>query len=389
MSNRYPHLLSPGHIGSLELKNRIAVTAMGMSFSEDDGTVGERLIAYHEEQARGGAALIISGVTGVAWPVGAVTMQQTAISDDRFIPGLTALCDRVHLAGAKIAAQLHHGGLVAGYSFQRWGHALWAPGVPPQTSGDFADYFLMEELAGMAGVKPPEIRVLEQSDIDLVVEQFAQAARRAKEAGFDGVEIHGGHGYLLSSFISPFSNTRTDGYGGSRENRMRLPLEVIAAVRREVGRDYPVWIKLDTREVGKDGGITIDDAVEHARMAEAAGVDAIVGTSAHNPAIGKLHSESNIPHVENWNLPSAARIRQAVSIPVFGLGRIEVDDAEAALAKGEADFIAMGRKLLADPYLPAKLRAGEPDSVRPCVYCYTCVSAIYMGEASRCAGSRG
>jgi 2,4-dienoyl-CoA reductase-like NADH-dependent reductase (Old Yellow Enzyme family) len=385
MSNRYPHLLSPGHIGSLELKNRIAVTAMGMSFSEDDGTVGERLIAYHEEQARGGAALIISGVTGVAWPVGAVTMQQTAISDDRFIPGLTALCDRVHLAGAKIAAQLHHGGLVAGYSFQRWGHALWAPGVPPQTSGDFADYFLMEELAGMAGVKPPEIRVLEQSHIDLVVEQFAQAARRAKEAGFDGVEIHGGHGYLLSSFISPFSNTRTDGYGGSRENRMRLPLEVIAAVRREVGRDYPVWIKLDTREVGKDGGITIDDAVEHARMAEAAGVDAIVGTSAHNPAIGKLHSESNIPHVENWNLPSAARIRQAVSIPVFGLGRIEVDDAEAALAKGEADFIAMGRKLLADPYLPAKLRAGEPDSVRPCVYCYTCVSAIYMGEASRCA----
>ena len=216
MSNRYPHLLSPGHIGSLELKNRIAVTAMGMSFSEDDGTVGERLIAYHEEQARGGAALIISGVTGVAWPVGAVTMQQTAISDDRFIPGLTALCDRVHLAGAKIAAQLHHGGLVAGYSFQRWGHALWAPGVPPQTSGDFADYFLMEELAGMAGVKPPEIRVLEQSDIDLVVEQFAQAARRAKEAGFDGVEIHGGHGYLLSSFISPFSNTRTDGYGGCR-----------------------------------------------------------------------------------------------------------------------------------------------------------------------------
>lgn len=385
MSNRYPHLLSPGRIGSLELKNRIAVTAMGMSFSEDDGTVGERLIAYHEEQARGGAALVISGVTGVAWPVGAVTMQQTAISDDRFIPGLKALCDRVHLAGAKIAAQLHHGGLVAGYSFQRWGHALWAPAVPPHTSGDFADYFLMEELAGMAGMKPPEIRVLEQSDIDLAVEQFAQAARRAKEAGFDGVEIHGGHGYLLSSFISPFSNTRTDGYGGSRENRMRLPLEVIAAVRREVGRDYPVWIKLDTREIGKDGGITIDDAVEHARMAEAAGVDAIVGTCAHNPAIGKLHSESNIPHVENWNLPSAARIRQAVSIPVFGLGRIEVDDAEAALEKGEADFIAMGRKLLADPYLPVKLRGGEPDSVRPCVYCYTCVSAIYMGEASRCA----
>lgn len=385
MSNRYPHLLSPGRIGTLELKNRIAVSAMGVSLSEEDGTVGERIIAYHEEQARGGVGLIISGVTGVAWPTGAVAMQQTAISDDRFIPGLKVLCDRVHAAGAKIAAQLHHGGLVAGYSFQRFGEPLWAPAMPKQSKGNFIDFFLMEELAGMAGAKPPQIKVIEKADIALAVEQFAQAARRAKEAGFDGVEIHAGHGYLLSSFISPYSNTRTDEYGGSRENRMRLPLEVIAAIRREVGRDYPVWIKLDSRELGKDGGVSIEDAVEHARMVEAAGVDAIVATCAHNPANGKLHSESNIPHVENWNLPAAAQMRKALSIPVFGLGRVEIDDAEAAIANGQADFIAMGRKLLADPFLPAKLKAGDPEKVRPCVYCYTCVSAIYMGEQARCA----
>lgn len=385
MSNRYPHLLSPGRIGTLELKNRIAVSAMGVSLSEDDGTVGERMIAYHEEQARGGVGLIISGVAGVAWPSGAVALQQTAISDDRFLPGLKQLCDRVHAAGAKIAAQLHHGGLVAGYGFQRYGEPLWAPAIPAQSKGNFIDFFLPEELAGMAGAKPPQVKVLEKEDIALAVEQFAQGARRAKEAGFDGVEIHAGHGYLLSSFISPYSNSRTDEYGGSRENRMRLPLEVIAAIRREVGQDYPVWIKLDSRELGKDGGITIEDAVEHARMAEAAGVDGIVATCAHNPAVGKLHSESNIPHLENWNLPAAARIREAVSIPVFGLGRVEVDDAEQAIAKGQADFIAMGRKLLADPFLPAKLKAGEPETVRPCVYCYTCVSAIYMGEPARCA----
>ena len=130
ISNAYPHLLSPGRIGGLELKNRIAVTAMGVSLSEDDGTVGERLIAYHETQAKGGAGLIISGVAGVAWPVGAVAWQQTAISDDRFLPGLTALTDRVHAAGGKIAVQLHHGGLVAGYS-ARWDHPLWAPAIPP------------------------------------------------------------------------------------------------------------------------------------------------------------------------------------------------------------------------------------------------------------------
>lgn len=384
-SNRYPHLLSPGRIGMLELKNRIAVTAMGVSMSEDDGTVGERLIAYHEAQARGGVGLIISGVAGVAWPVGAVAMGQTAISDDRFLPGLTRMVERVHAAGGKIVPQLHHGGFVAGYSHARWGHPLWGPAVPPMAKGNFTDYFLMEELAALAGMKPPEIKVLDQADIDLAVSQFAAGARRARDAGFDGVEIHGGHGYLLSSFTSPYTNTRTDGYGGSREGRLRLTLEVIAAIRSEVGRDFPVWLKLDSREVGKAGGITLDDAIAHAKLVEAAGVDAITVTAYHDTSVGKLHSESNIPHIEDTNLPATQAIRAAVSIPVIGSGRIEVANADAAIGKGHADFIAMGRKLLADPALPAKLIAGEPETVRPCVYCYTCVSAIYMGQSSRCA----
>ena len=384
-SNRYPHLLSPGRIGTLELKNRIAVTAMGVSLSEDDGSVGERLIAYHEAQAKGGVGLIISGVAGVAWPVGAVAMGQTAISDDRFLPGLTRMVERVHAAGGKIVPQLHHGGFVAGYSHARWGHPLWGPAVPPAAKGNFTDYFLMEELAALAGMKPPEIKVLEQADIDLAVSQFAAGARRARDAGFDGVEIHGGHGYLLSSFTSPCTNTRTDGYGGSRENRLRLTLEVIAAIRSEVGRDFPVWLKLDSREVGKAGGITLDDAIAHAKWVEAAGVDAITVTAYHDTSVGKLHSESNIPHIEDTNLPATQAIRAAVKIPVIGSGRIEVANADAAIGKGHADFIAMGRKLLADPALPAKLIAGEPETVRPCVYCYTCVSAIYMGQSSRCA----
>ncbi len=385
ISNRFPHLLSPGRIGSLELKNRIAVTAMGVSLSEEDGTVGEKIIAYHEEQAKGGAGLIISGVAGVAWPVGCVAMQQTAISDDRFVPGLKVLCDRVHAAGGKIAVQLHHGGLVAGYSHARWGHPLWAPALPPAPKGNFTEYFLLEELAGMAGMKPPAIKVLEQADIDLAVDQFAQGARRAKDAGFDGVEIHAGHGYLLSSFVSPITNTRTDQYGGSLENRMRLLLEVIAAVRVQVGRNYPVWVKLDSREVGKDNGITIESAKQAARMVEQAGVDAITVTTYHETGKGKLHSESHTPHIDGFNLPATAEIRNAVSIPVLASGRVEPELGDTVIGKGEADFITMGRKLLADPHLPNKLMRGEREKVRPCIYCYTCISAIYMGGEARCA----
>ena len=384
-SNRYPHLLSPGRIGSMELKNRIAVSAMGVSLSEDDGTVGERLIAYHEAQAAGGAGLIICGVAGVAWPVGAVALGQTAISDDRFIPGLRALTDRAHKHGAKIATQLHMGGLVAGYAFNRWGHPLWAPGIPPMPKGSIAEFFTMDELGGMAGMKMPEIKVLTPEDIAIVVAQFGAAARRAREAGFDGVEIHSGHGYLLSSFISPYTNQRDDDYGGSREKRMRLPLEVIAAIRAEVGADFPLWIKLDGREHGKPGGIQLEDAVAHAQMVEAAGVDAITVTAYHDTAVGRLHSESNIPHQPGQNLPEAAVVRRAVNIPVIAVGRIEPDTGDATIGRGEADFIGMGRKLLADPALPAKLATGRDEDVRPCVYCYTCVSAIYMGQEARCA----
>ncbi len=382
-SNRFPHLLSAGRIGTMELRNRIAVTAMGVSLSEDDGSVGERLIAYHEEQAKGGVGLIISGVTGVAWPVGCVAMGQTAISDDKFLPGLKQLTDRVHAHGAKIAAQLHHGGLVAGYAHARWGHPLWAPAIPPAPKGNFTEYFLMEELAGMAGMKQPEIKILEQADIDLVVQQFAAGARRAKTAGFDGVEIHGGHGYLLSSFVSPITNTRTDQYGGSLENRMRFLLEVVAAVRAEVGPDFPVWVKLDSREVGKPDGIKVEDAQQSAKMLEAAGVNALTMTTYHETGNGKLHSESHTPHIDAWNLAATAKVKQAVSIPVLGSGRVEPEVGDSAIGENEVDFIAMGRKLLADPALPNKLASGEP--VRPCIYCYTCISAIYMGDSARCA----
>jgi 2,4-dienoyl-CoA reductase-like NADH-dependent reductase (Old Yellow Enzyme family) len=383
-ATRYPHLLSPGRIGSLELRNRILVTAMGVSLSEPDGTVGERLIAYHEAQAKGGAGLIISGVAGVAWPTGAVQPNQTAISDDRFLPGLTALVERAHAHGAKIAAQLHHGGLVAGYSADAFDEELWAPCYPPPFKGDFLDYFLPEEMTGFSG-KMPSLRLLSHADIDRVVEQFAAAAGRAKQAGFDAIELHGGHGYLISSFLSPKTNTRTDEYGGPLENRARLLLRVIAAIRTAVGADFPLWVKLDSIEVGKDGGITLDLAIETARLVEAAGVDAITVSAYHDSGQGKLHSASNIPHEPETNIPAAAAIKGAVGVPVIASGRVEAEAGDKHIGKGIYDYLAMGRKLLADPALPAKLAGNAPESVRPCIYCYTCVSTAYVRQPLRCA----
>ncbi|AZI34931.1 putative NADH-dependent oxidoreductase [Caenibius tardaugens NBRC 16725] len=383
-TSTYPTLTSAGRIGAIEVPNRIFVTAMGVSLANDDGTVSDRLIDYHVAQARGGAGMIIMGVTGVAWPVGAVQPNQTAISDDRFLPGLTRLTEAVHAAGGRIAAQLHHGGLVAGHSAQD-GHPLWAPSTPPAFEGDFPDYFLPEEMAAFAGSVIPEVKVLEAEDIALVVSQFAAAAIRAKKAGMDGAEIHGGHGYLLSSFMSPSTNKRDDDYGGTLEKRARLLLDVVRAVRAAVGPDFPLWVKLDSREIGKKVGITIEDAKIVAPMVQAAGADGITVTAYHDVGQGKLHSGSNIPHEPGFNLDFAKAIKDVVSIPVIGSGRVELDMGEAALRAGKMDFLAMGRKLLADPELPNKAAAGREADIRPCIYCYTCVSTAYLREPVRCA----
>jgi 2,4-dienoyl-CoA reductase-like NADH-dependent reductase (Old Yellow Enzyme family)/NADPH-dependent 2,4-dienoyl-CoA reductase/sulfur reductase-like enzyme len=380
----HPTLLSEGRIGSMTLKNRMIVTAMGVSLAEEDGSVGDRLLDYHVAQAKGGSALIIMGVTGVAWPVGAVQPRQTAISNDRFLPGLTRLVDAVHAEGGKIAAQLHHGGLVATHSAQE-GHPLWAPAIPPAFSGDFPDYFLPEEMAAFAGGVMPTVKVLEREDIEIAIRQFAEAAVRAKKAGFDGVEIHGGHGYLLSSFMSPSTNSRSDDFGGTLEKRARLLLDVVRAVRAAVGPGFPVWVKLDSREMGKAVGIQLDDARTVAPLVQAAGADAITVTAYHDVGQGKLHSASNIPHEPGVHLEAAKAIKQTIQIPVIASGRLELDAAERALADSGFDFLAMGRKLLADPDLPNKLAEDRIADIRPCIYCYTCVSTAYLREPVRCA----
>lgn len=384
--SQYRHLLSPGKIGTMGLRNRIAVTAMGASLAEPDGHCGERIVRYHEEQARGGAGLIITGVAGVAWPVGGNQINQIAVSEDRFLPGLARLAEAVHGHGAKIAAQLHHGGLVAMEDMLA-GRPVWCPSLPAPPKGDFTAAFLFEEIAAapFARVRDVQFKVMTANDIKTVTGQFASAAIRVKKAGFDAIEIHGGHGYLISSFLSASSNRRADGYGGSLENRARFLLETLAAVRKAIGPDFPVWVKLDTREIGKDNGGTIDDAIAVARWCKVRGADAITATAYHETSQPKLHSGSHTPHEPGFNLPFASQLRAAIGIPVIASGRIEPAVGDAHIASGAVDFISMGRKLLADPHLPRKLAEGRADDVLPCIYCYTCISAIYVCDTLRCA----
>lgn len=386
MAKLFTHLLSPARIGGIEFRNRMFVTAMGVNLADADGYCGERVIAFHEAQARGGAAMVMTGVVGVSWPHGGNLPYQVALSDDRFIPGMAAVAAAVHKHGARYAVQLHHGGLVAPEDAKA-GRPIWIPSFPEPRAGDLMEGFLPEELerSAMPKMAFAELHVMTGDDIRTVIDNFAAAADRAVRAGADLIEVHGGHGYLLSSFLSPKSNKREDEYGGPLENRAKLALAVMRAIRETVGPDLPVSFKIDAREHGVSNGITLDDSCRTAQMLEAAGASSITVTSYHDPVMGRGHSDSHTPDIPAHNLKDAEAIRAAINIPVIASGRLENDVADTAIGKKRIDFYSMGRKLLADPDLPNKLAAGKAEDIRPCVYCYTCISAIYTEERVRCA----
>lgn len=381
------NLLSPGRIGTLELRNRIIQSAMGTGLAEADGTCGPAIIAFNEARARGGVGLVNIGAVGVAYPAGMVMKDQVAISDDRFIPGLRDLAQAIQGHGARIALQLQHGGpgstedMIAG-------RPLLVPSVSPASSSILSTLLFDEERAESAYGRieaPPTYHVMDKSDIAAVIAQFASAARRTVAAGVDAIEIHAAHGYLLRSFLSPATNTRTDEYGGSAENRARFLVETIAAIREEIGRDFPVWCKINAIEFNMDNGFTVEDACITARLAQKAGSDAISASAYSGSSRGRgLVGGSAAMRPANY-VPFAAQIRKAVDIPVITAGRIEVDVADRLLGEGQIDFIGMGRKLLADPDLARKLQDGTPDAVRPCIYCYTCISEVTLDRPVRCA----
>jgi 2,4-dienoyl-CoA reductase-like NADH-dependent reductase (Old Yellow Enzyme family)/thioredoxin reductase len=362
---QYPNLFQEGSIGSSRIKNRIVMPAMGTNFTGTDGMVCDRNLSYYRERARGGVGLII---------VEAVYIHQSGkhrangigAADDRFIPGLQRLAKTIRDEGAVPAIQLIHTGRLM--SSKSSGLPVLAPSAVPHR---------------MTGEVPREMTI---EDINLMVECFAASAARVVEAGFEMVEVHGAHGYLLQQFLSPYSNRRQDGYGGSFANRARFPLEVVRAVRKRLDDSAQIIYRLSATEF-MQGGLTTEEMGEFAHTLQAEGIDALhvsVGINETDFTIGQVIQSI---YYEPGNLAKYARaIKANVSIPVIAVGRINSPEvAEAILARGDADFVATGRALFADPYWPRKAREGKPEDIRKCVACNMgCIGRLMQQNDVKC-----
>lgn len=342
----YPHLFSPIKIRGLELRNRVVFPAMATHFGTSDGKVTERLINYHVARAKGGNGLNILEATSVHTP--SATRTFVRICEDEYIPGLKQLTDAIHAAGGKACVQLWQGGLVA---------VMMDPAMEGIVPSDY-------EFMGMS------LKGVNQEKIHEVVEAFGQAARRAVEAGFDTVEFHLAHNYSPHMFLSAAFNKRTDEYGGSFENRARYPLECIRAIRANLPNDMPLMMRIDAQDDCLPEGLTIEDIIAFCKLTKEEGVD-IVDVSRGNvvTAAGKYE----VPPIDlprGFNIENAARIRKESGLVTVGVGRInDPDQAEAIIAEGKADLVAMGRAQIADPEFCNKAKAGHPEDIIRCIGC--------------------
>lgn len=382
----FPHLLAPGTIGPVSLANRVVLPAMDMNLCED-GEIEQGDIDHFAARAAGGTGLIITGACAVAYPVGCASTKEPGLSEDRFVPGLKALADAVHSAGSKLCVQMtHHGKIARIDTVQDRPLLVPSPPAGPADLSALADNTPgeLQKMGAVTGGKQATYHEATTDDIDWLVRCFAEAARRVRDAGGDAVEIHVAHGYVLGAFLSRADNKRTDEYGGALENRARLAVEVIRAVAAEVGDSLAILVRVAGREFGEEGALTTEEAVQAAALFEAAGADAIHVTGwGRNPFSN--FTDGPLPDRVGAYTDLAAAVKQAVSIPVIAVGRVLPQVGEQAIKEGSADFVAMGRQLLADPDLVNKLRAGTPEQVRPCINCYVCVQENFWDDTPLCA----
>ena len=360
----YEALLSPASIGTLHLPNRIIMAPMGTNYADEQHHVTDRLIAFHVARAEGQVGLQIVEHTAVH-PMGLTGSRMLAIYDDAMIPGLRRLTDAVHEAGGRIALQLQHAGRQANAKV-------------------IGDRPLAPSAVSVGGGQQPQKMTEEQ--IREAVEAFGEGARRAMEAGFDGVEVHMAHGYLGCSFLSPLLNRRDDDWGGDTERRTRFGREVRAAITERCGAEFPCWCRISADEF-IEGGTDLAEAQRFAPMLAEAGYQAIHVSAA----IGETARFASAPYyIEHGHLiPYAEGIRDVVDVPVIGVGRILVPEmAEGLIRDGRCDFVALGRALLADAHWPKKAAEGRANEIIPCIGCNLgCLDRSYSDGLCQCTSN--
>ncbi|MCX5907164.1 MAG: FAD-dependent oxidoreductase [Deltaproteobacteria bacterium] len=378
--NLYPLLFSPARIGRMKLRNRIVMAPLGTNLADVNGAVRDRQIEWYAERARGGAGLIIVENTSADDRFGRGLAHQLRLTDPKFTPGLAELVEAVKSAGAKIAIQLN----------------IQGGGVDPellpevQPVGASAVSYIFDRSGPGSSLpermkRPKHLRSLTVEEMKALGSSLIRAAGLIKSAGFDALEIHGAHGYLLAGFLSPAANQRDDEYGGSPENRLRFIREVVEGVREQVGADFPIIFRFSGREY-YEGGREIEESQLIAKRLEELGVDALhisAGISMRAEAYAWVNPPAAFPPASF--IQDAEAIKQVVKIPVIGVGKINTPRlAEEILAAGKADLIALGRPLIADPEWPQKAAAGKESSIRRCIYCNRCVRIMYRRQI-RCA----
>ena len=354
-------LFSPFSIGSLKLKNRLVMPPMATNYASAEGFVTERQIDYYVERAKGGVGYLTVEHTGIL-PQGKASPKMLLISSDEHASHMNRLVEAVHAAGGKIVIQINHAGR------QTFSTITGSPVVGPSA------------IPALPTMETPH--ELSAAEIEALVKAYSAAAERVKQAGADGVEIHMAHGYLLCSFLSPFSNKREDQYGGDLAGRVRFPLEVLKSVRASVGENFPIICRLSGDEY-VEGGLEIEETKQIAVYLAKSGADAL-HISACNAASGYLnHPPYYVKEGVFGHL--AEGVKSEVDIPVIAVGRIRNPAmADRFIREGKADLISMGRALIADPHLPEKARQGRLDDIIPCISCNKCIQTL-REDSVRCA----
>ena len=349
MRTSFPKLSEPGRIGNIQLKNRVLKAPQHTGLANPDGSVTDRMIRYYKEVASGGSSMVIVEYAYIDNDASRASPCQLGVSSMDHIAGLSLLAQTIQANGAKAALQISHAGRQK-FNFSR---PIKAPSTVP-----------WEEMHFM-GCPPPDVLTFEE--IHEIVKSFGVAAKRVQIADFDMVEIHACHGYLISNFLSPRTNKRTDWYGGSLENRLRFLIEVVEEIMCQVGPDYPVCVRLSGIDYEPDG-TTIEETIELSKRLEAMGV-AVIHMSGGNHH-QTIHEVSPMGMSLAHNVWAAEAAKKELHIPVIASGSITTPDlAEEILEQGRGDFIALGRPLWADPYWPQKTMEGRPEDIRPCIRC--------------------